>query len=34
MSTWNQNMWVKRNGHYLLSGKDNEDIDFLIKKAK
>jgi hypothetical protein len=24
----------KGNGHYLLSGKDNEDIEFLLKKAK
>jgi len=28
-------MWVKRNGHELLSiNKDNEDLEFLIKKAK
>jgi len=28
-------MWVKRNGHELLSvNKDNKDLEFLIKKAK
>jgi tRNA 2-thiouridine synthesizing protein A len=28
-------MWVRRNGHELLSiNKDNKDLEFLIKKAK
>ena len=28
-------MWVKRNGHELLSvNKNNKDLEFLIKKAK
>lgn len=28
-------MWVKRNGHELLSVyKDSKDLEFLIKKAK